>query len=149
MYRSSRPYYAKVNAEDRFAFFYFLFFLRSSQQLLYYFRTRFLEGRQMKERQDRMKRLIAALFFSYFSTVLSFYLSLSFHGHFRSIVYHPLLSFMLYPVIVPGMICFSLTLNLNERSQPWVNFAIFFSHLSFLVAIYMVMFLTGNYFSIQ
>lgn len=103
----------------------------------------------MKEPQDRMKRLVASLFFSYLSTVLSIYLSLSFHGYFRSIAYNPLLSFMLYPVIVPGMICFCLTLNLNDSSKPWMNFAIFFSHLFFLVAIFMVMFLTGGYFSIQ
>lgn len=103
----------------------------------------------MNERSRKVETLLAILVCSYFATVICIYLSFSLFSYLRSVTFHALFYFVFYPIILPGMACFSLTLFADNKPNTWITVLVFLSHLLFLLVIFLVLYFSELRFSIQ
>lgn len=103
----------------------------------------------MNERSSNLETVLAILVCSYFVTLISFYLSFSLYSYVRSTTFNGMFFFIFYPIILPGMACSSLTIFADNKPRTWITVLVFFSHLLFLLTIFLVLYLSELRFSIQ
>lgn len=93
----------------------------------------------MNERSSNLETVLAILACSYFVTLISFYLSFSLYSYLRSTTFNGMFFFIFYPIILPGMACSSLTLFADNNPKKWITVLVFFSHLFYLLTIFLVL----------